>query len=338
MFGCMLLLLLQTQIVAVTGVQAAPVPAPQAPSVPAPTGQATTPTVAPDAIVLVSYVPERVFDSRKKKFSDFEAMLSELARADVVFVGEQHDDRNTHRLEAALLEGLLRRRGRLTLSLEMFERDAQPALSQYLEGTLGEEEFLKQSRPWPRYASDYRPLLEFAKAHGWPVVAANVPRRLASQVAKEGLATIDKLSPQDRAYVAQSIECPADSYRKRFVETINQHPLPGSDKMSPEERRALDERFYQAQCIKDETMAEAIVAARNEGRDLVVHYNGAFHSDFAEGTASRVRRRLKDARVVVVSMLPVDDLDALKPDKEDRKRADFLVYTLKPRPSPHTTR
>ncbi|NOT64307.1 MAG: hypothetical protein HOP19_29165, partial [Acidobacteria bacterium] len=56
-----------------------------------------------------SYVPQRVYDAKTKKFSDFESMLAELSRAEIVFIGEQHDDPNTHRLELAVLEGLLRR-------------------------------------------------------------------------------------------------------------------------------------------------------------------------------------------------------------------------------------
>src|SRR6516165_5219974 len=78
-----------------------------------------------------SYVPQRVYDTRQKSFSDFESMVADLARADVVFLGEQHDDPNTHRLELAVLEGLTHRRVPLVVALEMFERDAQPALDQY---------------------------------------------------------------------------------------------------------------------------------------------------------------------------------------------------------------
>jgi uncharacterized iron-regulated protein len=326
----LMLLVLQAQPAPagqVPGVQPAPAPAPAPPQTGAPT----------ETLVLVSYVPQRVFDSRKKKFTDFEMMLSDLARNEVVFVGEQHDDRNTHRLEVAVLEGLMRRRGQLTVSLEMFERDAQQPLSAYLAGSISEEDFLNQSRPWPRYATDYRPIVELARAHGWPVIAANVPRRLASQVSKEGLETLQTLPPSDRGYVAQSIECPSDEYRKRFVATISSHPMPGMEKMGATESDALYERFYQAQCIKDETMAEAIAAASGPGHPLIVHYNGAFHSDYTLGTAARVKRRLKGARVAVVSIIPVDDLDTLdKPSKDERKVADYLVYTLRPRPSPHT--
>jgi uncharacterized iron-regulated protein len=316
--------------------QAQPAPAtpPQPATPPAQAAPAQAPT-APDTLVLFSYVPQRVFDSHKKKFTDFEAMLADLARADVVFVGEQHDDRNTHRLELAVLEGLMRRRGALTLSLEMFERDVQRHLSDYLAGKMTEETFLQQSRPWPRYASDYRPMVEMARAHGWPILAANVPRRFANQVSKEGLGALEKLSPDDRGYIAASIECPDDNYRKRFVETMNEHPAPGAENLSDAERRARDDRFYQAQCIKDETMAESIASASGPGHPLIVHYTGSFHSDYALGTAARVKKRLKNARVVVVSMLPVDNLDTLKPSKDDRKIADYLVYTLKPQPSPH---
>src|SRR3990172_2703406 len=89
------------------------------------------------------YTPERVFDSDRKAFTDFESMLAELSYADVVLVGEQHDDPNTHRLELAILDGLARRRGNIILSLEMFERDVQAALDGYLAGRLTEEEFLK---------------------------------------------------------------------------------------------------------------------------------------------------------------------------------------------------
>ena len=100
------------------------------------------------------YVPHRVFNSDDKKFSDFEMMLSELAKADVVFVGEQHNDAATHRLELAILEGLGRRRNSIIVAMEMFERDTQQTLDNYLAGKISEQEFLKVARPWPNYATD----------------------------------------------------------------------------------------------------------------------------------------------------------------------------------------
>jgi len=263
-----------------------------------------------------SYVPERVYDTRQNGFGDFEAMLANLAQADAVFVGEQHDDPNTHRLELAILEGLVRRNVSVILSLEMFERDVQPLVARYLAGEISEPEFLAGSRPWPRYATDYRPLIEFARARKLRVIAANVPRRLASEVSKKGLAAIEG-SPADRAFAAQDLVCPpSGSYFDRFAKAMGGH-------------QAATANYYYAQCVKDETMGESVADAfaKTTGRVTIVHVNGAFHSDFSEGAADSARRRMPGRRIAVVSVLPVSDLDTLKPDGEDLKRADFLVYT-----------
>jgi uncharacterized iron-regulated protein len=287
------------------------------------------PVADPHPAVQAVYVPQRVYDTRREAFTDFEAMLADLATADVVFVGEQHGDRNTHRLEAAILAGLLRRGADVTVSLEMFERDTQAALDEYLKGERSEEEFLAASRPWPRYASDYRPLVEMARAHDWPVLASNVPRRLAQEVAKEGREAIDALPEADRAFIARDLQCPEDAYYTRFVETMGSHPVAGEDKEATDARMM---RYYWSQCIKDETMAESIADAVERAAErggLVVHYNGAFHSDFGLGAADRVRRRLPEHRVVVLSILPVGDLDALAPEGEELKRADYLIHTIK---------
>jgi uncharacterized iron-regulated protein len=113
---------------------------------------------------------------------------------------------------------------------------------------------------------------------------------------------------------------------------MNSHPMPGIEKQTVEERRAMNERYYFAQCIKDETMAESIVAElerpdRKPGP--IVHYNGAFHSDFGAGAAARVRRRVPGRRVIVISILPVENIDAVSPEGDELKRAEYLVYTVK---------
>ncbi len=105
----------------------------------------------------------------------------------------------------------------MTVSLEMFERDVQPSLDAYLGGTISEEEFLKASRPWPRYATDYRPLVEFAKDRAWPVVAANVPRRYAADIAKTGIASLSALPTAERALSPADLQCPQDAYFDRFA-------------------------------------------------------------------------------------------------------------------------
>lgn len=276
------------------------------------------------------YVPHRVYASGAGQFSDFEAMVDDLSRADIAAIGEQHDDPATHRLELAILEGLARRKRPVIVSLEMFERDVQATLDDYLASRISESQFLAVSRPWPRYNTDYRGLVELADRQAWRVVAGNVPRRIAADVGKSGSSALDTLSPADQALVASDRQCPVgDDYYKRFEHEMQQHPpAPGQDAASA---KSMVEKFYYAQCLKDETMAESIARAVTSvqgTRPLLVHYNGAFHSDYRSGVVPRVERRLAGVRVRVVTMIPVESLETLDAPAQ-AARADYLVFTIK---------
>jgi uncharacterized iron-regulated protein len=262
------------------------------------------------------------------------AQLAErVAPGDVVFFGEQHDDDESHRAELALLTAIGDRHARVVLSLEMFERDVQANLDAYLAGTSTEEAFRAQSRPWPNYAADYRPLVELAKAKGWPVVAANVPRRLASVVSRKGLSAVDSLSATDRGWVAGTLQCPKDTYYDKFVAVMGgMHAGTGSAPAATGARPMVD-LFYESQCVKDETMAESIVQARARAPRgaVVVHVNGAFHSDFGLGTVSRVAWRAGDAGMIVVSAVPTPDpAKAKAAEFADRGQYIILARRLKP--------
>ncbi len=284
------------------------------------------------------YTPNRVYDTKKKHFIDFESLTQRVAGTDLVFVGEQHDDPATHRMELALLEGVARRRDSVVVALEMFERDVQGILDRYLSGVATEAELLKDARPWKNYPSDYRPLVELARARGWPVIASNVPRPMATLVARAGLPGLDTLAAVGRPVRADDLSCPRDDYFDRFTKAMGDMAGhgPGRNEGDNDPRRQL-ERMYEAQCLKDETMGESVARAWQPGR-LVLHYNGAFHSDFRLGTAERARRRTPGARVLVITAVPVADLDRVEPSKEDRKRADYLLYVLAPAKADSTKR
>ncbi len=277
------------------------------------------------------YVPHRV--TRGKSWSDFEAMLHEVARADAVFLGEQHDDRGTHVLQLAVLEGLARRDVRVVLSLEMFERDVQASLDAYLAGTLPESTFLAGARPWPNYAADYRPLVEFAKEQGWPVIASNVPRPIASMVSRGGLAALDTLAADRAPWVAAERRCGAgERYAKKFMKTMENMGGHGSAAMPPE----AFGRFYEAQCVKDETMAESVARALDAHPGTVlVHVAGGFHVEEGLGTVERVVRRVKAGETTrrasafpVIMFVPRADLDTVKAGA-DRQLGAYVVYPLR---------
>jgi uncharacterized iron-regulated protein len=218
------------------------------------------------------------------------------------------------------------------LALEMFERDVQGSLDAYLAGAITEQEFLAAARPWPRYATDYRPMVEYARQQGWRVIAGNVPRRLASAVGRRGIAAVDSLDAGDRALIARELACPRDEYWRRFQATMGDLSGHGMQ-LTPDQVEATVWRMYEAQCVKDETMGEAIALARGDSGALVIHANGAFHSDRRLGTVPRAKRRMPGARIAVVSFLPVQDLDRVD-GKPHRALGDFVVFTLAPPKAP----
>lgn len=267
--------------------------------------------------------PHRIVHTASGRSVDLDALADTAAAADVVFFGEEHDDAAAHRLQHALLEALARRRDHVTLSLEMFERDVQPALDDYLAGRITEERFLAGARPWPNYAAAYRPLVRFARERGWRVVAANAPRPYATLVARAGLDTLRALPPAARRLVAREISCPEDAYFRRFAESMDEHP--GGDGED-----AVLLRYYQAQCVKDETMAESIAGALAASPGApVVHVTGSFHSDFGHGIPARVARRLPGARLLVLTAIPVAD-PARATAAGHGGRADYLLFTRRP--------
>ena len=273
-------------------------------------------------------MPERVYDTRRQQFADFEVMLADLARADVIFVGEQHDDPNTHRLEAAILEGLQRRGAAVTLSLEMFERDVQGDLDAYLAGGMADDAVpqgiaavaaLCHRLPAAGRDREGEPLAGGCRQRAAAArVGGGEERAGRARVALAGRAPHDRARSRVPARIATSSASPRAWAATRRA----------GEKISAAEQAATTDRYYCSQCVKDETMAESIAAAFNAGPRPIVHVNGAFHSDFGLGTAERVKRRLAGRRVVIVSILPVKDIDAAAPSAEDLKRADYLVYTV----------
>jgi uncharacterized iron-regulated protein len=266
----------------------------------------------------------RIYDTTREEFLSAEEMTRSLLEVDVVLFGEFHDDTIAHRAQDELLARLMAGWGGGVLGLEMFERDVQGIVDGYVRAELDEERFLAMARPWSNYVRDYRPLVERARLRGWRVLATNLPQRHATRIAREGLEeALSVLDATERGWAASEMECPLDGYWDRFMEAM----MEGADSSAHAAALAANPmmvRAYEAQCARDETMAEAIVLAAGVGP--VFHVNGAFHSDFGLGIVPRIRRRNADLSIVTISALPVEDLASARVD-EHLGRAKYLILT-----------
>ncbi|MDO7884375.1 ChaN family lipoprotein [Hymenobacter cheonanensis] len=249
--------------------------------------------------------------------ADYDQMLVQLAQADVVLFGEQHNDPIAHWLEVQLAKDLAQAKGpgKLVLGLEMFERDVQPLVAQYAAGTLPDSAFERQSRPWPNYATDYRPLLQFARNQHIAVVGTNAPRRYAQQVARGSLAALDKLPAADKAYLAP-------------LPLAVDYELPGYKNMAAmfggmtSAHGGGARNVIQAQALKDATMAATIRRSLAPGQ-LVLHLNGSYHSDHHDGIVAYLRAGQPALRIQTLSVVTQAQLQQL--DKENVSLADYVI-------------
>lgn len=257
----------------------------------------------------------RLFDNTGKEVS-FSGMIDSLARAEVVFVGENHNCPISHWMEYEITQALHGIHGpALVLGEEMMEADNQLILDEYMNRRISYDRFEAEARLWPNYSTDYYPVVFYAKDNNIPFVATNVPRRYANAVSNDGLECLASFSDEARQYMAPlpiSFTYNDEEADGRFG------AMAMLSRRSPEEMRRLAE----AQALKDATMAWFI--ARNLPRNgRFLHINGSMHSDSREGIIPYLLQYRPGTRIATVTSLRLDDTSTLDP--EYLGLADFYI-------------
>ena len=277
-------------------------------------------TLVSDAQITLSDQMYRVYDGQGNP-STFDAVVKAMADADVVFLGEQHDDAVGHAVEAELFRRAVETyspQRRVGLSLEMFERDVQVVLDEYLGGLITEQHFLSSSRPWPNYKTDYRPMVELAKEKRLAVIAANAPRRYVNMVSRNGREALAGLSKEAREWLAPlPYPEPSKAYSDKFNELMKGSGGPESS----------NPKIINSQALWDATMADSIVSYLKENkRPLVVQVNGGFHSEGRLGTVEQLLGYRPKTRAIVVAIQYEDDVTKFDGSKH-KALGDFAVLT-----------
>jgi uncharacterized iron-regulated protein len=159
-----------------------------------------------------------ITDNRTDGRLELAQLVERLKTADVIFLGEKHDNDAGHQFQLEVIQALHAAGCDLAIGMEQFERDVQGAVDDYLAGKLSEEDFLAASRPWKNYPEHYRAIVEFAKANRLPILAGNLPRKLATAVS-EG----KTLEPHQMAFAARGTSASKDRYWDNFVRTMQGH-------------------------------------------------------------------------------------------------------------------
>jgi uncharacterized iron-regulated protein len=248
--------------------------------------------------------------------SGYADMLAASMKSDVVFFGELHDNPVSHWLQLELIKDIypFKRKG-LVLAMEMFERDNQLIIDEYLKGLVKETSFEAEVRLWPNYRTDYKPLLNFAKQKELKVIASNIPRRYASNVASGGFEALLNLPKEALAFIA-----PLPVEYNPELQCYKDIVLSEAHSVIAAKYRSYN--LSKAQAIKDATMAHSIFRFREKGQ-IIVHINGSYHSDRKCGIVWYLNKYSPGLKITTISTVVQDGLDALK--EENRGKADFVI-------------
>jgi uncharacterized iron-regulated protein len=254
----------------------------------------------------------RVFTGDGKK-ADYGDIVREALKADVVFFGELHDNPIAHWLELELTKSIFTTKGKnLILAAEMFETDNQLIIDEYFASLLKESSFEGEVRKWNNYATDYKPLLSFAKENGLKFVASNIPRHYASLVASGGFEALKQVSPEGLKFIAP-LPVDYDPELPCYKEMLTMAGGPPGH---------VSENLPKAQAIKDATMANSIAKYRKPGQ-VVIHFNGSYHSDRYMGIIWYLNKYSPGLKIVTITTIIQDDID--KMGDEGKGQADFVV-------------
>lgn len=248
-----------------------------------------------------TYDAYRLYDNNGKAI-DYQQMVRQLSKADVVFLGEIHNCAITHWLELRILQSLYLAHGNnLALGMEMFEADNQLIVDEHLKGLVSSDRFEEEARLWPNYSTDYAPLVYFAREHHLPVIATEVPRRYAAMVKDRGLKCLDSLSAEAKTFLPP--------LPIRYV--VNEHTEQGFALMRMMGQHKTDSgnsHLSEAQALKDATMAWHIA---QHARKKVLHVNGNIHSDGQAGIVTYLRQYAPGKKIITVRAVRQEDITRL---------------------------
>ena len=223
----------------------------------------------------------------------FERAMDMISGARLVCVGETHDNLHAHRVELLILRELYRRDpGKVAVGMEMFREPDQEILDRWTKGELSELEFLKATKWYENWGSDfgyYRDILNFARESRIDVVALNPSRELQQEV---------RNSVPDNVPESLKVKLPEvgepDPYQRVAMKAVYGAHLPSE---------GMFEAFFRVQLLWEETMAVRVVdylrSPRGEGKKMVT-ITGGWHVRYGFGIPKKVIRRMPMPYAIVL--------------------------------------
>jgi uncharacterized iron-regulated protein len=238
----------------------------------------------------------RIWDVSSARFIDRQSLVTRLARADFLLLGERHDNPDHHQLQAEILRSLIGLGRRPAVGFEMFGLDDATAIADHLAAAPNDAAGLGRAvnwnkRGWPDWAM-YQPIAEAALAAKLRIVATNLPLATARTMSRDGSAALEP-----RAKRELGLDRPLSDvmFATMAADIRNAHCGYGSE----ESVKAM----VDVQRARDAQMAHSLIAAGDPDGAILVA--GAGHVRNDNGIPIHLTQKAPGKQVISIAFLEV---------------------------------
>ncbi len=235
----------------------------------------------------------RIWLPSGQHFIQAKELLERAHAADVVLLGEAHDNPDHHALQAWVVENLMGETSKPVVAFEMIDSSQKEALRAALQAAPGDASGLEQALGWERSGwpawSMYRPIFNAAVRAGAPILPANLSRLEVQGVAKGVppstlIGTME--DPKDPAVIAVMRKEIQDGHCGMLPETA----LPG---------------MVRVQWVRDMVMTEALMeGVKQTGAAVLIA--GAGHARTDWGVPGHLARAAPGKVVFSVAFVEIE--------------------------------
>ena len=261
---------------------------------------------------------DRLTDTRSGETLTPAELAGRLDGVRLLLVGESHTNMEAHRVQLAVVRGLVEAGREVLIGLEMYPYTEQDRLDQWTDGLLTEKGFVLLSgwyRNWGYNWGYYRSIFEYARHNGVSMVAVNTPRSVVTAVREKGF---DGLSELEAAHIPPRIDTDNDDHLRLFRAYMGP---PGSGHEVGEEALVS---MFEAQCTWDATMAyNAVRSLEDHPEAIMVVLVGSGHVAYGLG----IQRQAEiwfDGQVASLIPVPVGGDEDNGGTRAQASYADFI--------------
>lgn len=266
---------------------------------------------------------EGIYSLKKAQRVQMKELVKDLEHYSVIFIGDHHNTKKTHKFFENLLKELDKEGYNLHLANEWFTPSHDKLLEEFTSSKI-DASTLKQRREWDKF-SKYKweylaPIYTAVKDNGGKLYGMNMSKE---KRAKISLQEFDKMNKEEKTFY-KSLDVDVSAH-KQLVMPFLQH----CKKMPQKSDEDCEKRMYRVQVAWDTYMANNVFKIANANikskKDKLLVFVGAMHVEEGLGIPLRFSRLSNLPFIRISNQMIDEELNAVK---LDNNKADF-VYIYK---------